>query len=282
MVSSPDPSSRVINASLQYLHPDSKPSRYNASLAGEPLEATTHEGEFVSHVVTIENGRERDDWNLDQQGFKLVNHPIIGSDLNFFDDAQLESKYNAQIQDLLLRRIPGATEVYVFDHTRRSSSVTTRHEKLMREPSTIIHNDYTAQSAKKRIEDRLLLAMNKTYSRFMIINVWRPINGTVESWPLCLCDSTTVDVDRDLVPVPRVSKDGRIGGILMARHNATHRWFYFPGMSPDEALVFKSFDSSENVNQYTIHSAFDNAHDNGNAKRKPRESLETRAFVLFA
>lgn len=153
----------------------------------------------------------------------------------------------------------------------------------MREPSAVIHNDYTSWSAEKRLKEILLgtITSEVSYSRFAIVNVWRPLLP-IENWPLTICDSTTVRVDRDLVSVPRVSKDGRKGEIQMATYHPDHAWYYFPHMQPEEVLLLKTYDSLSAVNQYTIHTAFDlfegkQNHDEG----PPRESLETRTFVLF-
>ncbi len=264
-----------IQSSLQYLHPRSTTiAQYHASQAGDTQVASQHEGEYESHLVEISNGRGRTDWSLDIHGFQLLSH---SSQVDYYDDSQLQSIYNRQIQELIQSCIfPNVKEVHIFDHTRRSSSLATRIEKTMREPSTIIHNDYTAWSAQKRIQE---LLSDKCYSRFAIVNIWRPIHGTVENWPLAICDSTSVDMERDLVTVPRISKDGRKGEIQMAKYHPDHCWYYFPNMTPHEVLVFKTYDSLQSVNQYTIHTSF--SLPVGEKGTMSRESLETRVFVLF-
>lgn len=47
---------RAVRATLQYLKPGSTTAQYIASQAGDAKEAT-HEGDYVNHPVTIENGR---------------------------------------------------------------------------------------------------------------------------------------------------------------------------------------------------------------------------------
>jgi hypothetical protein len=131
---------------------------------------------------------------------------------------------------------------------------------------------------------------DNNFSRFAIVNVWRPICPVVEAWPLAICDSTTLSVESDLVSVPRFSKEGRRGKIQMATFSHSHRWHFFPRMTPNEVILLKTYDSSPKVNRFTIHTAF-NLHPLEPIERysdsashpsaKSRESIETRAFVFY-
>jgi hypothetical protein len=256
---------------LQYLKSGSN-AKYHASQAGQAREAT-HEGEYVPQTVPMSNGRLRDDWNLDQQGFALLSHS--SNVKNFYNDQELETVYNSEMIQLL-KEHTGANRIHIFDHTRRSSSAHVRTKQQMREPSSVIHNDYTEWSATKRLRE--LLGENIERSRFSIINVWRSMDGPVESWPLALCDSTSLQAG-DLHSVQRVAaKDGRIGEIQMATWNPNHRWYSFPRMTPKEVLLIKTYDSSTDVNRYTLHTAFD---DESIPNRTSRQSIETRAFCLY-
>ena len=131
-----------------------------------------------------------------------------------------------------------------------------------------------------------------SFRRLVIVNVWRPKNQDVESFPLCLCDGRSVDPLKDVRGVVRDAKE-RKGQVYLVRHSSAHKWFWFPNMRVGkEAVVFKTYDtaqtaqeaagddSSEDSSHFTrfcIHTAFD--HKTG--KGRPRESLETRLFVLY-
>ena len=41
------------------------------------------------------------------------------------------------------------------------------------------------------------------------------------------------------------------------RHNPEHRWFYYPDMTRDEAIIFKTNDSDPAQPHCVPHSAFD-------------------------
>ena len=114
--------------------------------------------------------------------------------------------------------------------------------------------------------------------RFAIVNVWRSISGTILDQPLTLCDATSVPAE-DLVAVERRAVE-RTGELQVALHNAAHRWYYYPQMNANEALLIKTFDSAEDGRtRFTLHSAFDDP--SAPAGAPPRESLETRCLLSF-
>jgi len=271
-----------VHGTLQYLATaDDGAASYIASAAGN-VDVVEHDGRYRYQTVKIYNGRTRNDWSIHKEGFQLLSDvPTRVSD--FHNDTELEAVYNGEVEALLLRTSgsEGATRIHVFDHTRRSSSSGERVQLHCREPSSVIHNDYTEMSAEKRLREILPdEADDLLRRRFAIVNVWRSIGGIVECWPLALCDSTSLS-DRDLVPVRRVAKD-RIGEIQMAVYNHGHKWYYFPRMTPEEALLIKTYDSAlDGTNRFTIHTAFEDRSATGGVQPKPRQTIETRAFVFY-
>ena len=263
-----------IRAQLQYLAPsDDGSAVYHASQAGGA--AAAHDGQYRWHEVDIADARGRD-LSLDRQGFMLMPHNSAVAD--FSDDAALADIYEPEI-DRLLRAVTGARRVHVFDHTRRAASDNLRRNRTMREPSSVIHNDYTSWSAEKRLAEMLPHEAASLFAqRFAIVNVWRSIAGTVETMPLAFCDSTTL-ADGDIVEVTRQARD-RTGQIQMAYYNPAHRWGYFPHMAPDEVALIKTYDSAvDGRNRFTIHTAFADPASAPDAP--PRQSIESRAFLFF-
>ena len=66
----------------------------------------------------------------------------------------------------------------------------------------------------------------------------------------------------------------------MATYNPAHRWYYFPRVQPDEVVLIKTFDSAtDGRTRFCIHTAFSDPHTAADAR--PRQSIETRAFVFF-
>ena len=274
---SPD-AAEAIEAPLTYLADDENLAVYIASVGGG--EVAPHEGNYLSKVVTIRNGRARaEPFHLDREGFELV--PQTTRVTDFYDDDQIAGVYEDEVK-ALVREHTGAARVEIFDHTRRSDSNQLRKQRMIREPAATIHNDYTADSGLRRLRDHFADSPEEAEAlaagHFAIVNVWRSIRGSVRRAPMTLCDATSVEAE-DLIPVTRQARD-RIGEIQMALYNPAHRWYYFPDMTMDEALLIKTFDSATDAPaRFTPHTAF---HVPGTPEdAPPRESIETRCFVFF-
>ena len=76
--------------------------------------------------------------------------------------------------------------------------------------------------------------------------------------------------------------------IQNAFHSPSHRWYYLPAMTCEEAIVFKTYESDTSVpglSSFALHCAFDEAlARNTRAKETVRESIEVRVacFVTDA
>lgn len=112
--------------------------------------------------------------------------------------------------------------------------------------------------------------------RVQIINVWRPIK-TVLRDPLAVADAHSVP-DSDLV-VTELIYPTRRGETYAVRPNEGHKWHYKSGLTPEEVLLIKCFDSKTDGRARRVpHTAFV---DSGAAPDAPaRESIEVRALVF--
>ena len=242
-----------------------------------PGERTNFEGKREFRAMTVRNARLLpNDFTLDQEGFVFVDHATAVTD--FQDDDQLASIYNAEAE-ALVRAHTGASRTLVFDHTRRSSSQSLREAHNARDPANAAHTDYTDWSARNRVtsvmgdEAEALIA-----KRFAIVNVWRSTAGTIEEWPLALCSWDSVD-DAHLHTVERRAYN-RVGQTRHASHDENNVWFYFPDMTPGEAILIKNYDTATDGRaRYALHTSFDDPSARENAA--PRESIETRVFAFF-
>jgi len=268
--------SRTIHAELGYLIPSKEKPVYFASQGGTEAELKLA-AEIVPRTVAIADARDKVPApTLDREGFALVDH--VSTVTDFYDDSQLHDIYEGEVS-ALVKHLTGASRVVVFDHTRRSDAKEIRGTRSIREPSSVIHNDYTDASAEKRLRDILPdEADQRLQHRFAIINVWRSIAGPVLTTPLALCDASSIR-ETDLVAAERRAKD-RIGELEMATWDPAHRWYWFSGVTPREAVVIKTFDSAlDGRARRSIHTAFRNP--DAPAGATPRESIETRTFAFF-
>lgn len=236
-------------------------------------------GLYEDRKVEIRNARiEPSAFTLDEAGFAIA--PQTSAVTDFYDDTQIADVYEPEVA-ALLQKLTGATRVHVFDHTRRADSEAMRAAKIVREPAGVIHNDYTEASAEKRVRELLPEdeASDLLSRRFAIVNLWRSSNhAPIETAPLALCDARSVS-DGDLITVERHSKD-RIGEVQQVIFNPEHRWFYYPQLQVDEALLIKTYDSATDGRaRFSVHTAFEDP--TAPAGAAPRESIESRAFVFF-
>jgi hypothetical protein len=176
--------------------------------------------------------------------------------------------------------VTGAERVVVFDHIVRNPVLAERGEKGARSPAKFVHNDYTFKSAPRRVLDHLPEEAERLLkNRFAEINVWRAIRGPIESSPLALCDARSLGAE-DIVPTDLVYRE-RVGETLGFLYNPKHRWYYFPRMERNEAILLKCYDSKDDGRaRFTAHTSFDDPGSPPNAA--PRESIEVRALVFWA
>ncbi len=268
-------SAGAVLAQVNYTrHSDGKPAVY---LYERPAGAQSIDDLIDPRQVAIADGRPlARALSLDVQGFALATAPTRVTD--FDDQAQRKARYDCEVA-ALVTAATGAAKVLVFDHTiRRIGNADISAET--RAPVFVAHNDYTERSGPQRLRD-LLPAGDAAIAagrRFAIVNVWRSIAGTVTDTPLAFADARSVAAE-DFIAVDLKYPD-RTGEVYRVAHNPAHRWFYFPNLRPDEALLIKSYDSAKDGRpRFTPHTAFDHpATTPGTAKR---QSIESRALAFF-
>lgn len=235
--------------------------------------------------VTIETqihdirGHESE-FNLDRDAFAIIQNVPESAEKDFVDDASIQEKYYPEVEQLLLKSVPGANRVVFFDHTIRRADPSAK-----RAPVNRTHIDQTAVSAAMRVKRHLGEDAEKLLQgRYRIINVWRPLNKKpVESFPLAFASSYSVE-DADIIPVEHRYNTGYTGYTAAIKHNSNQKWNYLSGMTGDERLLLECFDSealregSNVAGGRVAHTAFEHPHTHPNAEG--RESIEVRTLVF--
>lgn len=210
-------------------------------------------------------------FTLDHNAFDTYSN-VHSDEHDFTDDAHIKSVYYPEVEKLLLDNVVGAQRVLLFDHTIRRPTGN-------RNPVTRVHIDQTPFSAAERVKYHLPdEADTLLQGRYRIINVWRPLNGPVMGFPLAVADSQTVE-DEDLIPIEHRYPD-RNGQTAAVRYNKGQQWYYWSGMTNEDRLLLKCFDSDESVGQWgrVPHTAFQ--HPGTPEGAVGRESIEVRALVF--
>ncbi|MCW5623133.1 MAG: methyltransferase [Burkholderiales bacterium] len=270
----------AVEGVLHYLVPlPRKPFRYAfAPPHGVPVQNMSYEARRLS----IRDARRGSPGAaLDVEGFQLVQHTSAVTDFN--DEDQLRTIYYPEAE-ALVRAATGAVRVVVFDHTIRRRAAHRpplddgRPVDGAREPVGRVHNDYTVDSAPKRVRDLMGdAAADLLTRRFSIVNVWRPIRGPLLDAPLAVCDARSVAFE-DFVASDLIFRD-RIGETYNVCFSASHRWHYYPAMTTDEALLLKCYDSVvQGIARFAPHTAFDDPTMPADAPL--RASIELRTLVF--
>jgi hypothetical protein len=219
--------------------------------------------------------------SIDREGVVLADHRegVIGE---FRDEQALRSTYYPAVERLVCA-VTGAARALVFDHTHRSSAVPRRAADGTDVAVDEAHNDYTERSGPRRVRELLAGLVpdedpdELMRDRYAIFNVWRAINGTVEQWPLAICDMTSMKRE-DFVDA-ELRWPHRTGHVCAVRYSPAQRWLYVPSMDVAEVLVFKCYDSAPGAVRFGAHTAF--ADPTSPAGARTRESIEVRTIALF-
>jgi len=258
-----------LTATLHYLHRGAeRPAYYRID---PPPGVPQWNGIDDPRDVPIEDARGREsEFTLDRNGFALVKAPTAVAD--FYDPEEIKRVYYPEVEQLL-RKTLGANRVFIFDHNVRNAGL-----PGLATPSRQVHNDHTVNSAPRRVRDHLGAEAEELLKhRFGIVNVWRPIRGPVLDSPLALCDARTF-TDEDLIASDLVYAHVR-GETSRVEYKPTHRWYYFSEMRPDEALLIRIHDSTNDGRaRLSFHTSFENPLA---PHAPPRESIEVRTLVFF-
>ncbi len=165
----------------------------------------------------------------------------------------------------------------MFDHTIRSNSegLATVHRRA---PVKTVHNDFTDRSAQHRVEQETKDDPSLQHRRYQFVNIWMPILHSVEESPLAMVDMTSAQA-ADFHKLKLIYPD-RVGELAAISYNPDHRWYFFPNMTPSEAILLKVYDSrSPGALSGVPHSAVDDPTTSVNARL--RTSIEIRTIIFF-
>ncbi len=256
--------------------------------------------------LPINNARLLDDASLDTNGFKLLSH--ISRVTDWDDNQQITDVYYDEMCEVATQ-LTGAKYAFSNNHLRRQSEPGdggSALAKLMAQsqgPVRGAHNDFTESYGEGIINtiaaDGLphtqtfgltepmleagLTADELRESRLMVINTWRSVaDEPALKSPLAIADCRTVpttSLRRMLIgKVPSGSPRGGIE-VFTAVHDPAHTWYYYPGMTRDEVLLWKGYDSAEMPLRPPLHCAFEDPATPIDAPE--RKSVEVRVLCVI-
>ena len=260
---------------------------------------------------------------LATSGFEMRRRALTRQDLDFLDHEQVVRHYYPECAEIV-REASGASFAAAFDHNVRSAAGKRSGQRIeggqqVQGPARVVHGDYTLTSAPQRLRDlsrpptgndtlRTVLAERQSLldadaveqaiasGRFAIINLWRNITADpVATQPLALCDAASVRPEH--LVVFEIHYADRVGENYFAKHDDGHRWYFYPGLTRDEALLIKQWDSAGRLarsngtlpdadaatgepSTFSFHSAFEDPATPPDAPE--RWSIEVRCVALYS
>ncbi|GAW14668.1 hypothetical protein ANO14919_040710 [Xylariales sp. No.14919] len=276
-------------AEMRFLEPWD-PSKGNPYIRMSPspgFERTNFQ--WRSYPVTLTNARPmKDSFVLDIHGFAYFNDVIsqdLIDDLRHKDSETAKNTYCKHIEQYA-RKITGAPRVIVFDHTlrkRRPELGQTQNTDGKEQPATMVHCDQSEKGALRRLEmnigdDESIEELLK--HRVQMINIWRPLNGPVQDWPLATMDYQTTEVF-DMYPCDLLRQEyEERGQTATFTYRDGQEWYYLENQLNSEVTTIKIWDSeADGVSKFCAHAAFN--HPNAQPGVEPRESIEVRCIVIY-
>lgn len=230
-----------------------------------------------SRKVEVANGRFcQEKFSVGANGFELIK---FASELTNVRDIDAVRRIFRPEAEQILKRLTGASRVLMFNHIVRDSSEAPLGDHFAAPRFCHVGHDQATYESIIRTclspgEADALLGR-----RWAAYSMWKPM-ASVKNLPLAVCDARTV-FEENLVPndqgadasVPLQQKSG-----LGVTFNSKQRWYYFPDMTAEEALVLKIWDTDIDLPQWVAHSAFVDPTSKSDAN--PRVVLDGR-FIAF-
>lgn len=265
----------TVNSTAEFYYPpaDGSPAYYYFVTPPPGVAKTNFT--WRAHPITIHDIRGREDeFTLDNNAFQAIkNVPLLKTDPSFTDEQNIKECYYREVEALILRQVPGAMRVVIFNHTVRRNTANAH-----RMPINSVHFDQTDLGAVNRVKNLLPdEAETLLKGRYRIINVWRPITGPVLDKQLFFGPGSLIRKE-DILITENYYPDylGKGAGVMI---NEGQKWYYWSGMKTDEVMLLKCTDSREDVQERKCpHASFDDPRMPKDAK--PRESIEVRCLVL--
>lgn len=271
--SAPNYSGDIDDAKIHFFVPPADGSTAYGYVEKQPegVAQTNYTTEEVGVKIRDIRSQPPNTFSLDKNAFE-VHESHDSPDVDFWNDESVREKYYPEVEQLIKNKIPNTSKVILFDHTVRRQDPNAHRAPVLR-----AHVDQTKRSGEWRVklhvedpeEAKKLLA-----GRYRIVNVWRPINGPVETAPLAVGDSGTT-ADDFVHPIEHryPHRTGETAGISYSKDT---QWWYLSHMKPTERLFLQCLDTVSGTR--VPHTAF--LDPRSTDKSRPRESIEVRALVF--
>jgi hypothetical protein len=259
-------------------------------------------GTYSDHEVTIRDGMPiRDHFTLDTHGFVIAKSASAVTD--FHDKASVDALYEREVEREVLR-LTGADKCVARGWMIRTSADLSevaaqkvagyQHSGGTQPPAGEAHVDINTATARRMAEMTYQKHFpdGPGFKRFLVSSFWRTFSPPPQDVPLAMMDGRTSFGGEEKSNTLYIVDEFPVGDALLAAdpeestrlaatifsYHPGHRWWYFPNMQADDALLFKFHDSDHSVTWRCPHSAFRDSSAKG---ANIRESIECRSVAFW-
>ena len=236
---------------------------------------------------------------MDKLGVSLAH--LESKCADFYDSAEVERVFYPEIEKLLLKFFPDATDAFVYNHDvfdkdyqgDRTEDQAGKNPGVNARYANLVHNDLNDNSGRVRCRELLTKNLRnfgreqhyteaeaeaKMSRRFMSINLAKPME-TVGQFPFVLCAWPSF-ADQPYINNYRIYDD-RVGETTRFTYRPDHEWYWFPQQKPTEVSMLKCYDSitDGSVSRYSFHSACIDP--TAPADAPCRKNVVVRSYVFF-
>jgi len=209
---------------------------------------------------------------LDQHSFQRVDWPTSLSTQEFYDHDKVRNVYYKEMEEVM-KKVTGAEHVMIFNHIIRNqeqiSGMGHDTNEEIQAFSSGIHSDTHPWAAELFYRYLVEKTGREDLKKgaFMYLTGWRNILDTpVLDNHLVLCDENSLVKPDDYMVRDNFSHNKELGPkgsdytipqyVLHHKNSAQHRWYHFPGLTRDELVLHKQYDSDTTKNaRYCFHTA---------------------------
>ena len=238
----------LIETTANFAHPRHRgcrvPNRYSAAHPDDLRTLGTTERIQVRNARLLEPAP-----TIESHGFQLLRAP---TNLDLLDTETVRGAFYQECRELL-QRATGCEEVRGGGHEYRNGfggQTGPRGAKPTPNGSGGAYAQGIHADMCTAVEDRFARLI-PDQRHFESINIWRSVTPeTIRTMPLAVCDM------RSVAPTDIVFGDGQNTGnvkqytkVVDQRliHSPEQRWYYFPAMTPDEVLLFRQYDTRQEL-----------------------------------
>ncbi|KAF2108479.1 putative CmcJ-like methyltransferase [Lophiotrema nucula] len=275
--------SKHIKSSIHFLTPSTlhhveKPYAFRYAVDGFP-QTNFENGEVHEVNITDIRGHE-EEFKYDTHGFAVL-HLKQHFEYDIFWNETLVQAYFYELE-IILKEHLHATEVRVFRHGLRKRDpafpISTGESYAYDQPTSVAHIDTTPKEAANEIRRQYGGDADQFLKRrHQWVNIWKPLKGPLNDWPLAVCASSTLtekNIEAADLLYPDLATEN-----YQVYYSKDYQWYYLSDHDVSEIIIFKQSDSNPSACPGVAHCSFYNPR--ASTHELPRESIEVRALAFF-